>query len=147
MYSRALLFASLLMTVSPAHAGSDFGTREEAKKLAIALIDIVNTQGIEAAVQAVYDPDQEFVGTRMGVNLFQGSSVIADNREPEMVAADYSETQDLKGDFVWPLVSAAADRQDDVVLKWYHYDTQEIYDFHCYSMRAERDDAAVMICR
>lgn len=147
MKSSGMVAIIAIASASAAHAASDFGSKAEAKALATALIDIVNTQGIEAAAKAVYDPSQDFVATRMGVNLFQGSTVIADNREPEMVAADYSETADLTGAYVWPIISAAADREDDAVLKWYHYDTQEDYDYHCYSLRAQRDRAVVMVCR
>lgn len=137
----ALLFASTTT------AGTDFGTRTEARALAESLISIVETEGIDAAIDAVYSEGGPFQETRMGVNLFKGTFVIADNREPEMVAADYSSVPDLTGENVWPRIAAAAERSDDVVLKWYHYDTQAVYDYHCFSMRADRDDAAVMICR
>jgi hypothetical protein len=83
----------------------------------------------------------------MGVNLFQGSIVIADNREPETVAADYSETADLTGAVVWPRIRDAGQVGDDAILTWYHYDTQEAYEYHCYSKRADRDEGLVMVCR
>jgi hypothetical protein len=139
---------ALAAPLAPALAGQDFGTREEARALAQRLVAIIDADGIQAAVEAIYDPSQPFVATRMGVNLFQGSTVIGDNREPETVAADYSGSADLTGEPVWPRVSDAAARGgDDAVLKWYHYDTQEVYDFHCFAMRAERDDGHVMVCR
>lgn len=139
--------AAAMLAATGVQASDDFGTREEAKQLAETLIGIVNERGIEAAMEAVYDPDLPFLHSRMGVNLFQGSFVVADNREPEMVAADYTETADLTGALVWPRISAAAARGEDVVLKWYHYDTQAQYDYHCYALQARRDDGAVMICR
>ena len=137
----------LSLVVTPVVAGTDFGTKEEARALATELVSIINQEGVAAAAEAVVNPDGPFRHSRMGVNLFHGSTVIADNREPETVAADYSEVADLTGELAWPMISAAADRNDDVVLKWYHYDTQEVYDFHCFSMRASRDDGAVMVCR
>mgnify|MGYP000719442879 CR=1 FL=1 len=140
----ALLFC---VAAFPAIAGEEFGTRQEARALATALIAIIDEDGIAAGAHAVVDPESQFRNSRMGVNLFRGSTVIADNREPETVAADYSETADMTGTLVWPLIAAAADRQDDAILKWYHYDTQEAYDYHCFSMRAARDDATVMVCR
>ena len=138
---------SAVLAASAAQAESDFGSRAEAERLATALVEIINTEGIEVAVKAVHNADHPFISTRMGVNLFQNSVVIADNREPEMVAADYAETADLTGALVWPLISAAADVEDDAQLKWYHYDTQEEYDYHCFSKRAARDDGLVMVCR
>lgn len=131
----------------PAQADEDFGTKEEARRLAAALIEIVDADGVAAAAHAVLDPDGPFRTSPMGVNLFRGSTVVADNREPETVAADYAETTDLSGALAWPLIAAAAEKEDDALLKWYHYDTQEAYDYHCFSMRADRDDATVMICR
>ncbi|NNE87116.1 MAG: hypothetical protein HKN27_03490 [Silicimonas sp.] len=128
-------------------ADGDFGTREEAKSLAEAMISIVDDTGIEAAIKAMHDVDQPFVASRMGVNLFSGSTVIADNREPETIAADYSEMPDLSGALVWPIISAAAMVGEDANLKWYHYDTQEAYDYKCFSKRSASVDATVMVCR
>lgn len=143
-----LVALAVAAPLSQAQAGQDFGTRDEARALAERLVAIIDEKGIKAAVEAIYDPALPFVGSRMGVNLFQGSMVIADNREPETVAADYSAIADLTGAPVWPRVSAAAESGgDDAVLKWYHYDTQEVYDYHCFSMHAARDDGYVMICR
>lgn len=128
-------------------ADGDFGTRDEAKTLAEAMIAIVDERGIEAAVSAMHDPDYPFLASRMGVNLFTGSTVVADNREPETIAADYSETADLTGSLVWPIISAAAQAGGDAHLKWYHYDTQDEYDYKCYSKKSGAQDVTVMVCR
>ena len=128
-------------------ADSDFGTKEEARSMADLMIEIVEEQGLEAAVRAMHENDMPFVGSRMGVNLFEGSTVIADNREPETIAADYSQTADLTGALVWPLISAAAATEGDAELKWYHYDTQEEYDYKCHSKSAQSMDVTVMVCR
>ena len=145
MFKRVV--AALLFCASPSMADSDFGTKEEAKELASALILIIEAQGINAAASAVMDPSQPFLTSRMGVNLLTGSTIIADNREPETVAADYKEISDLTGEVVWPRIMAAAENNDDAMLKWYHYDTQEHYDYKCFSMKAERDEGLVMVCR
>ena len=86
---RKLLCATVVALV-PAAGWSDgyFGTREEAKQLADEMITIVDSEGIEMAIKAMHDPQRPFVGSRMGVNLFEGSTVIADNREPETIAAE-----------------------------------------------------------
>ncbi len=136
-----------LATATQAMSSSDFGTEAEAESLAKALVEIINRDGVAAGADAVIDPDGPFRQSRMGVNLFEGSFVIADNREPETVSADYAETADLTGELVWPIVKAAAEENRDAVLKWYHYDTQEPYWYRCRSMSASRDDAIVMICR
>ena len=80
---------AVLAVAFPAYAGADgdFGTKEDAKHIADQMIAIVEEQGLEAAVTAMHDPDQPFVSSRMGVNLFDGPIVIADNREPETLAA------------------------------------------------------------
>ena len=67
--------------------------------------------------------------------------------EPETIAADYSETADLTGALVWPIISAAAEVGGDANLKWYHYDTQEEYDYKCFSKRSADIDVTVMVCR
>ncbi len=142
-------FTAALLGILPTagFTDGDFGTREEAKQLAELMISIVDRDGIEAAVTAMHQPDQPFVSSRMGINLFSGSTVIADNREPETIAADYSETADLTGALVWPIVAAAAAVEGDAALKWYHYDTQEEYDYMCYSKASAVGDATVMVCR
>ena len=140
----SLALAALAM---PVFAASDFGTKEEARSIADVVINIVEENGIAAAAQEIVSADGQFRASRMGVNLFQGTVVIADNREPESVAADYVDIQDLTGAPVWGRISAAADIEDDAELLWYHYDTQEEYLFRCFSKRASRDDALVMVCR
>lgn len=147
MLLRSFLVAGTMVAGTFAHAGSDFGTREEAKALAEAMIAVVEADGIDAGIQAMYDPDFPFMRTRMGVNLFQGSIIIADNREPETVAADYTTVADLTGEVVWPRILEAAAAEDDAQLSWYHYDTQQEYLYDCFSMRADRDDGLVMVCR
>lgn len=147
MIKRTVFAAVIAALPSVALADGDFGTREEAKTLADAMIAIVDEEGIDAAIKAMHAPNSPFVRSRMGVNLFSGSVVIADNREPETIAADYSETADLTGALVWPIIAAAADVEGDARLKWYHYDTQEEYDYKCYSKAAETVDATVMVCR
>ncbi len=142
-----VIVAALVCAPVAAHADSYFGTREEAKSLAEAVIAIVDSEGIEEAIQAMHEPEMPFVHSRMGINLFSGSTVIADNREPETIAADYSETSDLRGMPVWPIISAAAELEGDAELRWYHYDTQEEYDYKCYSKRSTVADATVMVCR
>lgn len=139
--------ASVACAATVAFAGNEFGTREEAEALADQLIEVINREGIEAAVRSMHDPSMPFVSSRMGVNLFQGSVVIADNREPETVAADYSTTADLTGELVWPRIRDAAEANGEAMLAWYHYDTQDAYDYHCLSRLADRDEGLVMVCR
>lgn len=144
-----IFFLSALLASIPALSWADgyFGTREEAETLAKRMIQIVEKEGVEAAIKAMHDPGEPFVGSRMGVNLFSGSTVVADNREPETIAADYSETADLTGSLVWPLISTAAEAEEDAHLKWYHYDTQEEYDYKCFSKRSSDTVMTVMVCR
>jgi hypothetical protein len=142
------LYAALLALVPTAvFSDGDFGTREQAKHLADRMVQIVDAAGIEAAMAAMHDVEEPFVSSRMGVNLFMGSMVVADNREPETIATDYIETLDMDGNLVWPIISAAAEIEGDANLKWYHYDTQEAYDYKCYSKRSRASDATVMVCR
>lgn len=146
---RAMKAAVVVATLQPGLtiAGTEFGTKQEAMDLADRIITILDADGLSAGIKALFDPDQPFLSSRMGVNLFAGSVVVGDNREPEMVAADYAETPDLTGTMVWPLIDVAADRGEDVVLKWYHYDSQEIYDYHCFSRHAQNTSYTVMVCR
>ena len=70
----------------------------------------------------------------MGVNLFTGSTVIADNREPETISADYSEAAALTGALVWPLIASATEVEGDANLK-------------CHSKGCGLFDVTVMVCR
>ncbi|MEO1468211.1 MAG: hypothetical protein AAFV86_04085 [Pseudomonadota bacterium] len=143
----SLATMALLATSAGAEADADFGTPEEARIMAEKIIAIIDENGIEAGVKSLFDPDLPFGSSPMGINLFEGSVVVGDNREPEMVASEFAETPDLTGVAAWPRIDAAAGEGRDVVLKWYHYDTQEVYDFHCYSLRAASPEYTVMVCR
>lgn len=147
MWRTTVYAAAIAATALPAVAGTDFGTPAEARQMAENMVRIIDRDGIEAGLRALHNVDHPFWGSPLGVNLFQGSILVGDNREPEMVAADYSETSDMTGQMVWPRIVAAADAKSDAELKWYHYDTQEAYDYHCHSLRASRDDGLVMVCR
>ncbi len=147
MILRSALLSVLVFAATVAFAGNDFGTREETEALADQMVALINQHGMEAAIRAMHDPDMPFVKSRMGVNIFQGTTIVADNREPETVAADYSVTADLTGVIVWPRILDAAQTGGDAVLMWYHYDTQEAYEYHCHVKRADRDEALVMVCR
>ncbi len=141
----ALALATLLGGAGQAMTA--FGTLEEAQRLSEALVEIVEAEGLDAAVRALYSPEHPFVTSRMGVQIFVGSHVIADSREPETVAVDFAQIRDPAGVPVWPRILSAADTGDDAVIMWYHYDTQDPYEFRCQSRRASRDSALVMVCR
>lgn len=98
------------LLASASFADGDFGTREDAKRLADAMIEIASNEGVGAAISAMHDPDLPFLNSRMGINLFSNSIVIADNREPEMLAMDFAATEDLTGTLVWPIIAEAAPR-------------------------------------
>ena len=141
------LLAIIVLFCGPAKAGTDFGTDEEADAMATRVIAMLDSAGLPATIEALFDPNLPFAASPLGINLFSGSVVVGDNREPEMVEADYSKNRDLTGKLFWPLVDAAADNREYVVLKWYHYDTQEVYDYHCLCARADIRDHTIMICR
>ncbi len=144
---RTTVYAAAIATAAlPAVAGTDFGTPAQARQMAENMVRIIDRNGIEAGLRALHNVDHPVNHRETQFNLFQGSILVGDNREPEMVAADYSETSDMTGRMVWPRIVAAADAKSDAELKWYHYDTQEAYDYHCYSLRASRDDGLVMVC-
>ena len=63
------------------------------------------------------------------------------------IAADYSEIADLTGVAAWSLIGPAAAVEGDANLRWYHYDTQEEYDYKCYSKRTSDSVVTVMVCR
>lgn len=144
---KSLLIALALAAPAPLLAAEDFGTLEDSRRLGAALIEIIDAGGVAAGARAVLDPEGPYRRTRLGVNLFHGTIIVADNREPETVSSDYRETQDLNGALVWPLIEAAAKVQGETMLRWYHYDTQAPYDFRCLAMAATQHDATVMICR
>lgn len=140
------LFAVLLVGTT-AQATESLGTEEEGLQLAEQIIQIIDRDGIDAAVSALASPDLPFSSTRQGVNLFNGSTVVGDNREPEMVYQDYAEISDLTGALAWPKIAEGAANKGEVVLKWYHYETQGVYDFTCITRSAKDPSYSVMICR
>ena len=137
----------VLLTSALAQADSSLGTKEETDLLAAEIVRIIDEKGMDRAVQALVDPAMPFASTRQGVNLFDGSIIVGDNREPEMVRADYADLTDLNGALMWKLISEAAPENAEVVIKWYHYDTQEVYDYSCLARNAADPRFTVMVCR
>lgn len=128
-------------------AGVAFGTDEEARSIAAQMNKIVQSGGVDAAIDAMHSPDQLFVTTQMGVHVFEQSIIVAENREPELIASSYAEVEDLTGEPMWPRILAAADAKSDAILEWYHYDTETEYTYNCYSEWATPGDVLVMVCR
>lgn len=132
---------------SVAHASGDFGTDVEAREIASAMTSIIQGDGLDAAIAAMHDPALPFSASRLGIHVFEKSVIVADNREPELIASSYAEVEDLTGEPMWPRISAAADARSDAVLEWYHYDTEAEYTYLCHSEWAKPDEILVMVCR
>lgn len=81
----------------------------------------------------MHDANKPFSASQMGIHVFEQSIIVADNREPELIATSYAEVEDLTGEPMWPRIVAAADASSDAILEWYHYDTQAEYTYQCYS--------------
>lgn len=101
---------------TPLLAANDFGTKEEAREIATQVVSIIDAEGLTAAAEAIINADGPYRKSRMGINLFHGTMVVADNREPESVAMDFADFPDLTGEPVWPRISAAGDIEDEAVL-------------------------------
>lgn len=138
---------ALTLCASSAFAGAAFGTKEEAAAIAAQMSSIVREGGVDAAINAMHDPGLPFVETQMGVHVFEQSIIVADNREPELIASSYAEVEDLTGEAMWPRIVAAADQTGDAVLEWYHYDTEAEYTYNCHSEWAVQGDVLIMVCR
>ncbi|MDB2407879.1 hypothetical protein N9W17_05075 [Jannaschia sp.] len=136
-----------ICAASPVFAGEAFGTDAEARDVAGRMVEIVADGGTDAGIAAMHDPIEPFTTSQMGIHLFEQSIIVADNREPELIASSYAEIADLTGDIMWPRITAAADVEGDAILEWYHYDTEAEYTYNCYSQWAVADDVLVMVCR
>lgn len=85
-----LFLSSVLgLTTMPAFAGNAFGTDAEARALAAEMIAIITDGGVDAAIDAMHDASKPFVNAAMGVHVFEQSIIVADNREPELIASSY----------------------------------------------------------
>lgn len=139
--------AMLAATASPISASESFGTRDAAVALVDEMVAIIADGGVDAGIVAMHDPDLPFATSVMGVHIFEQAIIVADNREPELIATSYAEVQDLTGEPMWPRIVAAADAEGDATLLWYHYDTEEVYEYSCPSKWAVAGDVIVMVCR
>lgn len=104
---------------------SDFGTEAESRDMAGVMVEIIQTDGLEAGIAAMHDPEQPFADTPMGVHVFEAAIIVADNREPELIASSYEEIADLTNEPMWPRIVEAANTDSEAILEWYHYDTEE----------------------
>ncbi|MCU0905951.1 MAG: hypothetical protein MUF73_00580 [Rhodobacteraceae bacterium] len=136
-----------LAVSAPALASGDFGTDAEARAIAAAMTAIIQADGLDAGIAAMHDTAHPFSTSRMGIHVFEQSIIVADNREPELIASSYAEIEDLTGEPMWPRIASAADAKSDAVLEWYHYDTEAEYTYNCYSEWAVAGDVLVMVCR
>lgn len=64
-----------------------------------------------------------------------------------MIATSYEEVADLTDAPMWPRIAEAADANGEAILLWYHYDTEEVYEYRCPSKWASEPDVLVMVCR
>lgn len=130
-----------------ATAMGDFGTEDEAREIASELTQIIQSGGVDAGIAAMHDPARPFVATNMGVHILEHGILVADNREPELVATAYSDIPDLTGEPMWPRIVAAADTNSEAIVEWFHYETEAEYTYHCYSEWSVPGDVLVMVCR
>jgi len=144
---RLLLVASLSLLGTSATAMNDFGTEEEARAIASQMTQIIQSGGLDAGIAAMHDASMPFSTSQMGIHVFEQSIIVADNREPELIASSYAEVEDLTGEAMWPRIVAAADASSDAVLEWYHYDTETEYTYQCYSEWSVPGEVLVMVCR
>ena len=144
---RLLLAASLALLGTSATAMNDFGTEDEARAIASKMTQIIQSDGLDAGIAAMHDASMPFSASQMGIHVFEQSIIVADNREPELIASSYAEVEDLTGEAMWPRIVAAADASSDAILEWYHYDTEAEYTYQCYSEWSVPGDVLVMVCR
>lgn len=145
MRLKLTIAAALIGTT--ATAMDDFGTAEEAREIASMMTQIIQNNGLDAGIEAMHDSSQPFSASQMGIHVFEQSIIVADNREPELIASSYAEVEDLTGETMWPRIVAAADTSSDAILEWYHYDTEAEYTYQCYSEWSVPGDVIVMVCR
>ena len=138
---------AIVLAGTAAWANVDFGTEAEAKAITGEMVAIIQEGGVDAAIEAMHSADRPFSSSKMGIHVFEQSVIVADNREPELIAASYAEVEDLTGEAMWPRIVAAAEASGDAVLEWYHYDTEAEYTYLCYSEWAVPGDVIVMTCR
>lgn len=144
---RTVLTTAAFMAASTAFAGTDFGSNDDARAITRDMVSIIQTEGVDGGIAAMHDPAHPFTTSQMGIHVFEDSIIVADNREPELIASSYAEVADLTGDVMWPRIAAAADESGDAILEWYHYDTEAEYTFHCHSEWATPGSVLVMVCR
>ena len=106
---RLLLAASLSLLGTSATAMNDFGTEGEARAIASQMTQIIQSGGLDAGIAAMHDASMPFSTSQMGIHVFEQSIIVADNREPELIASSYAEVEDLTGEAMWPRIVAAAD--------------------------------------
>lgn len=67
-------------------ANGDFGTKAEAREIAAGLSGIIQTYGVDAGNNAMHDAAMPFSTSQLGIHVFEQGIIVADNREPELIA-------------------------------------------------------------
>ncbi|MEM7696527.1 MAG: hypothetical protein AAF318_18935 [Pseudomonadota bacterium] len=140
--------SAALAAPAPAAVASTYGTAEEAAGLAKELIAIIDAGGLSAGLSAVHDPSGPFQTTGMGVHIFDSSVIIADSRDPDLESVSYAGVADLDGQDFWDTMVAAANTDQNTVVRWYDYDDPSVeYTFNCHSEWQTPGEVMVWICR
>lgn len=147
--STIAVFAAL---AGPARAGTDFGTEEQAKAMADKVIAMVGAQGADTVAGALRDKSTEIGGSAMGVVLekVEGDSmtVIAHNKFPEISNMDFTQMQDLRGNYLLKDFKIAADKGGaDVKNYWPHYTSGQEYEYDCFTKWIKPNDLMITVCR
>ncbi|WP_366657927.1 cache domain-containing protein [Fodinicurvata sp. EGI_FJ10296] len=133
---------------APASAGTDFGSHEDVMEILPDLVAFTQENGSDAAIAAMDDPDHRFGATSVGLMIWVDGSMGMHNKYPDLAGIDFSQLQDLRGNYVIEEFTAAAEAGGEYSLNyWPHYDDETEYEYHCYSTWVEEPDILATGCR
>lgn len=148
---RAAIWLALGLAVAlpgAASAGTDFGTDEQVREKVDELIAYIKANGTDAAVAALADESTSLGGAEPGLMVWIDGVMGAHNKYPDLGGVDFEQMQDLRGQYIVNDFTENANNGGGYSLNyWPHYETEQEYEYHCFSKWVEKGSVMVTGCR
>lgn len=142
---KLVLLASMFLSTSV--LASDFGTESDVDEVIPQLKTLIESEGVDAATAALNDSSHALGGHDIGIMFWVDGKMAMHNKYPDLAGMNFDDLQDLRGNFVINEFTEAANEGRGMSLNyWPHYETEEEYEYKCYSEWVEQPRIMITAC-
>lgn len=150
-----LAFAIMAATGSAAAADTPYGTAAEAASIAGAIGQLTESNGVEAVIGTLGEPGSALNSAPMAIivkELTDDNTMLirVHNKFPEINDMDFTDVQDLDGNYIFADTLAALDAGDPAMTNfvWPRFDDDRQHAFECLNRWLDDDQRFIAtICR